>query len=1124
MRWYLTLLLAAALLPPAVLAAMGPSISLATATAWSVSLLVSIVLGLAVVRVLERRLAGPSATLTLAAQAIGRGEAPRLRPLPVVELDEAARALEAAGAARQGAERRLRAREARLAAVLDAADAAVLVVDGAGVVVLFNRAAEVLLRCPAAEAIGTPADRFFSRGLGRLVSAQLEGRMATAPAFGEGPDLTAVRRGGGEFPVEVAISGIELGGDRLCTLILRDVTDRARQDAERLLRLETEQAARAEAEDAARRSGLLAESARMLTSSLDRDVVLAGIARLVAGAIADWCVIDRVEDGGEVRRVAVAHADAGRDEAARALCETYPAAVDDPETVWPVLSSGEPALVAEVTDGELERRARSGEHLRILKSLGLRSYMVVPFVARGRTLGAMTLVRAAGAPYTLTDMAAARELADRVAIALDNAELLRTAQGAHARFAGLVDGLDAIVWEADPTTLAFTFVSQRAESLLGYPLTRWLEDREFLVSLLHPDDREAALECFLASSAGEDCRAEHRAIAADGRVLWLDSIVRAERDDAGAVRRLHGLMIDVTERRRFQEERDHLLAREQAARAEAEAAERRARLLAEASEMLASSLDYDATLHAVARLAVPTFADWCLAHMTDDAGTRVYAASADPEGASVIEALERVIPTLDPADVNPLLGLFASGEALVPEVAPAWLEALRLVQRLSPTSMMTVPLTARGRPLGSLVFVSARPERRYGAADLALARDLAQRAAVAVDNARLFREAERANRAKDEFVATLSHELRTPLGAMLGWVQMLRSRRLAGDEAERALESIERNTRLQGRLIHDLLDVSRIVAGKLTLDRRPLDLRPVIEQAVEMVRREARAKALTVDWSAEPVAHRVLGDAVRLEQVALNLLSNAVKFTPAGGRIEARLDRLAGWARLAVTDTGEGIEAGALPHVFEIFHQADSTTTRRHGGLGLGLAIVRHIVDLHGGRVEASSPGRGRGAIFTVLLPMLADAPQDAAPPPPPRLEPARLEQPRLDGVHVLVVDDHEESRQFVKAVLSGCGAEVSLAGSADEALDMLHSLYVDVLVSDIGMPGSDGYDLIRRLREREREHGGRIPAIALTAYAGADDRARAIAAGFQHYITKPVGPDELAEVVARAAGRAPVS
>lgn len=832
----------------------------------------------------------------------------------MTELDEAARALAAAAAARKDVERRLRARAERLAALVDAAAAPLIVVDRTRSVVLFNRAAEALLGYPAPEALGTPADRFVSSSLLRLVAAQLDAREPVAPGSREPGDFRAVRRGGEEFPVEVALATVDFAGDRLCAILLRDVTDRARQDAERGRRLEAERAARTEAEHAARRAEWLAESGRMLTASLDRDVVLSGIARLVTGVMADWCLIDRVDEEGALRCVAAAHADASRDEAARVLREQYPAALDAPESVWPALARGEPLVVADVTDRDLERRARDAQHLHVLRALGVRSYMIVPFVARGRTLGAMTLVRASGAPYAALDVDAARDLADRVAIALDNAALFRRAQEAHARFAGLVDGLGAIVWEADPAILAFRFVSQRAETLLGYPPPRWTEDAQFLATLVHADDRDHTVDALRAcASTGEDCHIEHRAVAADGRVLWFDSIVRAERDTDGTVRRLQGLMIDVTERRRRQAERERLLVSEQAARAEAEAAARRARLLAEASEILAASLDYEATLRAVARLAVPAFADWCVAHVTDEAGTRVYVASADPDAASITKALERVLPALDASEVNPLLALFTSGEGLVSEVAPAWLEALRVVQRLAPTSMITVPMTVRGRPMGSLVFVSTRPGQRYGQADLAVARDLAQRAAVAVDNARLFREAERANRTKDEFVATLSHELRTPLGAMLGWVQMLRSRRLSGEEAERALESIERNTRLQARLIHDLLDVSRIVAGKVTLERRPMDLVPVLEHAVDTMRREARVKGLTVDWTAETGAYRVLGDAVRLEQVALNLLSNAVKFTPPGGRIAVRLDRSAGHARLVVVDTGEGIEPAALP-------------------------------------------------------------------------------------------------------------------------------------------------------------------------------------------------------------------
>jgi signal transduction histidine kinase/CheY-like chemotaxis protein len=476
--------------------------------------------------------------------------------------------------------------------------------------------------------------------------------------------------------------------------------------------------------------------------------------------------------------------------------------------------------------------------------------------------------------------------------------------------------------------------------------------------------------------------------------------------------------------------------------------------------------------------------------------------------------LQALMPALDRVkDGHPLL---------LPEIGPEWMESLAAVHQLAPKSAMVVPMTARGRAIGTLSFITTRPERRYGPADLALARDLAQRAAIAVDNARLYAEAEGANRAKDQFLATLSHELRTPLTAMLGWVLLLRSGRLGGEEAATALASIERNTRVQAQLINDLLDVSRIVAGKLQVDKRPVDLRGVIEHALDSVRPDTEARKLVVSVAIDPEAAWVPGDAMRLEQVMLNLLGNAAKFTPESGRIEVRLDRHESTARVTVSDTGQGIDPAMLPHIFETFHQADSSSTRRHGGLGLGLAIVRRLVALHGGRVEAASAGQDQGAAFTVYLPLLAREARPAATGTPgesrrPR-EDAAL--PRLDRLRALVVDDHEDSRRLVKTVLADCGADVREADSVDAALDVLGSTYIDVLISDIGMPGADGYDLIARVREHEREHGGRIPAVALTAYAGEENRDRALAAGFTAHVTKPVSPAALVRIVAEVAGR----
>jgi CheY-like chemotaxis protein len=288
------------------------------------------------------------------------------------------------------------------------------------------------------------------------------------------------------------------------------------------------------------------------------------------------------------------------------------------------------------------------------------------------------------------------------------------------------------------------------------------------------------------------------------------------------------------------------------------------------------------------------------------------------------------------------------------------------------------------------------------------------------------------------------------------------------------------------------------------------------------VRRETEGRHHTVTCTIDPEAAWVSGDAVRLEQIVVNLLGNAVKFTPEGGRIDVRLDRHDGLVRITVSDTGQGIEAAMLPLIFESFRQADSSSTRRHGGLGLGLAIVRRLVALHGGRVEATSAGRGQGASFAVHLPLLAVEARPLLPVAEPEVRPVREDTalPRLDRVRALVVDDHEDSRRFVKTVLVDSGAEVLEADSVDGALELLGRTYIDVLVSDIGMPGADGYDLISRVRELEREHGGRIPAVALTAYAGEDNRDRALGAGFTAHVTKPVSPARLVRIVAQAIGR----
>jgi PAS domain S-box-containing protein len=382
------------------------------------------------------------------------------------------------------------------------------------------------------------------------------------------------------------------------------------------------------------------------------------------------------------------------------------------------------------------------------------------------------------------------------------------------------------------------------------------------------------------------------------------------------------------------------------------------------------------------------------------------------------------------------------------------------------------------------------------------------------------KEAERANRIKDEFLSTVSHELRTPLNAILGWAHILQ-KRMGGKEKEldKGLSVIDRNARAQAQLIEDLLDMSRIISGKLRVDLVPLDLRDVIAAAVTTVAPAAEAKGIQVETVASPGAGMVCGDASRLQQVVWNLVSNAIKFTPKGGRVKVSLVRTENHVEISVADTGQGIAPAFLPHVFDRFRQADSSTTRRYGGLGLGLAIVKNLVELHGGNLRAASDGEGKGATFTVELPLgTASAPSGGCR--PAQAAAAREVEVDLNGVSVLFVDDAADNREVVRRLLEERNARVLLAGSGEEALAMLSIEGTDVLVSDIGMPGMDGYQLIRRVRALPREQGGDVKAVALTALAREEDRERALDAGFHAHLAKPIQPMELVALIGMLARR----
>lgn len=431
-----------------------------------------------------------------------------------------------------------------------------------------------------------------------------------------------------------------------------------------------------------------------------------------------------------------------------------------------------------------------------------------------------------------------------------------------------------------------------------------------------------------------------------------------------------------------------------------------------------------------------------------------------------------------------------------------------------------IPLTVEGRTIGAM-GLSFCQSRKFEEPERSLMLALGQQCAQAIARARLYEaeqqaraDAEAANRVRDEFIAVLSHELRSPLNPILGWSKLLQMRKFDAAKTAHALETIERNAKLQARLIEDLLDISRILRGTLSLDIAPVDLSKTIEAAIETVRLAAEAKSIHIETAIAPDVRKVVGDPNRLQQVIWNLLSNAVKFTPPQGRVTIRLQCVGSYTQIQVSDTGKGISLEFLPYIFDYFRQADSKTTRAFGGLGLGLAIVRNLVELHGGCVKAESAGVDRGSTFTVTLPPIAGNPQAAEDKVSPTLS------TNLEGVKVLVVDDEADTRDFLAFVLEDYGARVRAVESAPEAIAALSDFQPDLLLSDIGMPKMDGYMLIRKIRTMNGDRCGQIPAIALTAYAGDSDRRQILKSGFQQHLPKPVEPLELAATIARLVRR----
>lgn len=476
------------------------------------------------------------------------------------------------------------------------------------------------------------------------------------------------------------------------------------------------------------------------------------------------------------------------------------------------------------------------------------------------------------------------------------------------------------------------------------------------------------------------------------------------------------------------------------------------------------------------------------------------------------QSIKKIIPTERHAEEDFILSQLRRGERV------EHYETVRLTKdgRRIHVSLTSSPIRDdTGRIIGASKIVRDISERKKAEEERKHLLE-SERAARA--------EAERTNDLKDQFLANLSHELRTPLSAIVGWSHVLRLRATDDADLRQGLEAIERNARVQTQLIEDLLDINRITSGKVRLDIQPVEPVTVIEAAIETVRPAAMAKGIRLEKLLDPAAGPISGDPSRLQQIIWNLLSNAIKFTAKDGKVQILLQRVNSHIEISVADTGIGIKPEFLDHVFERFRQADASTTRKHGGLGLGLSIVKHLVELHGGTVQVKSAGEGQGSTFTLNLPLtVVHRPVDRSErwhPKASQMMSLNFKTVDLSGVKVLVVDDETDARELVKRVLSDCNAQVWTAGSADEALTLVENQKPQVLISDIGMPEMDGYELLKRVRALGHDKGGKIPAIALTAFARTEDRTRALRAGFLIHVAKPVEPAELIATVASVTGR----
>ena len=1040
----------------------------------------------------------------------------------------------AAAAGRRRADYRVREQHEELAGTLASIGDAVVVTDAAERVTFMNAAAERLTGCRADEARGRRLAEICSL-VGEETRAPVESpvvRVIRDGGLTGRPGTVLVRRDGHERPIEESgapvrdARGLVVGA----VLVLRDLTERRSTERDQTAVIAGEQAARRDA-------AALSAVGRALVQSLDGASVgrhiAEGIRTLLGGTVSVLWELDPVSG----RLVAVAASGASGvfspgtaipgDELVAGLAVREGAPVSTPDVL------ADPRVVVSAETRAMVERAGHG------------AVLAVPLTIGGRVTGVLAVGDVTGRTFGPEEIGRLQDFANQAAIALENARLfaLETARRAHLEaLAAVQRDLSA---ELDLDRL-LSLIIERAGRLFEGGCFAYLVDEEGHTLGSRAWSRsEPAQEAPFPEGGGlvASCAAARHGLLANEyprSPYALPAVVRLGVHHAMAVPlvsrgRLLGVLVLARRESGPPFSREDLAAFEglsvQAAVAvdnaalfvEAERRRREAEVLAELARSINAAHDVSTVLQRV----VDGAKELCGCDLTS------VALRETDSGEIVIRNRAGEYRGLqDRLVIEPGRGagglVLQSGEPFRSDdigrdsrISP---EQDRLIEIEGLVATLIVPIMVEGRAEG-LLYVHRRTPTPFTDRSETILRLLAEYASIAIHNMRLLAhehqmraEAEGASRMKDEFLATISHELRSPLQPLLNWAYLLRSPNLDPASAERALDAIERSTKTLGQLIEDLLDVSRIVTGKLRLQARPVRLPGVIRSAIEAVEAAALAKAVVLEARLDPDLPVVLGDPDRLQQVLWNLLSNGIKFTPRGGRVMVTVTGREGEVLITVADTGAGIKPEFLPHVFERFRQAESSTNRAYGGLGLGLAIVRHLIELHGGSVSVASEGEGRGATFTARLPAAA-AVRLPAERPPAAVTSDTPAGPNLAGLHILVVDDEADAREVMRFMLERGGARVRTADSAAAALDAVREERPDLLISDIGMPIEDGYVMVRRLRAMEDGVRRRLPAIALTAYASDEDSRRAHAAGFDAHLSKPVDPARLIEIAVGLAG-----